>query len=113
MITFLHIINEDLHPSIDPPLLRPVQNTFLKKQNKVLHIHSLFSHTKNIIDIFTENYFIFLFQFSNHDDDRAVFLPDHLPEVIHRVDHWTLSGNEGSLISKIALDRRSAELKQI
>lgn len=76
-------------------------------------MHSLWNHTKNIIDISVEDYFIFLFKFRNHNDDRAVLLPDHLPEVIHCVDHRTLSGYEGSFISKISLNRRSVELKQI
>lgn len=73
---------------------------------------SLFSHTKSIIDLLNWNYFIFLFQFSNHDNNRAVLLPGHLPEVIHRVDHWTLSGNEGPLISKIALYKKVLNLNR-
>ena len=33
----------------------------------------------------------------------TVFLPHHLPEVIHSVDHGALGGNEGFLLTTVAL----------
>lgn len=49
------------------------------------------------------HHLVLLLQLGDHDDDGRLLLPGHLPEVVNRVDHRTLCGNEGFLMSEVTL----------
>lgn len=48
-------------------------------------------------------YLVLLLQLGDHNDDRRLLLPRHLPEVIHSVDHGTLSGDERLVVAEVTL----------
>lgn len=56
-----------------------------------------------LISSVTNHHLIPLLEFGDHDDDGAVLLPGHLPEVVHRVDHRTLGGDVRFLVSEVTL----------
>lgn len=49
------------------------------------------------------SYLIFFFEFCDHNNHRTIFLPNHLPEIIHGVDHGALRGDERFLSATVAL----------
>ncbi len=52
---------------------------------------------------------IVLLESSNHDDDAAPFLPHHVPEVPHSVQHRPLGGNVGLRSSFVSLPTREED----
>lgn len=55
------------------------------------------------------SYLIFFFQLCDHNNDRAVFLPNHLPEIIHGINHGSLSCNESLLFTSISLVQKQTQ----
>lgn len=72
--------------------LRPAANAVI-----VLQTHSSSSSSSS------SRYLVLLLQLGDHDDDGGLLLPGHLPEVIHRVHHGTLRGDERLLVAEVTL----------
>lgn len=49
------------------------------------------------------SYLIFFLEFCDHNNYGTVLLPNHLPEIIHGVDHGALCGDECFLFATVAL----------
>lgn len=52
---------------------------------------------------FLDSYLVLLLQFGYHDNNWWLLLPGHLPEVIHRVHHRTLSGDVRLIVPQVTL----------
>ena len=53
---------------------------------------------KDLYHLATYTYLAILLHSAEHDNGPALILPDHLPEVIDCVLHWSLGSNVGSML---------------
>lgn len=99
MFTLSHTTDQHLHLPVDPSPLRPVQDALLHNQQRILKgvFDGLF--LMNVRLILLVCYLVLLLQFGDHDDGGRLLLPRHLPEVVHRVHHGALRGDESLLIA--------------
>lgn len=80
--------------------LWPIQLTFLEKNP----VHTMKTSKKGgRRGGVMSPHLVLLLQSRHHDDDAAPFLPHHVPEVPHSVQHRPLGGDEGSGSSSVTL----------